>query len=114
MTCFYKSKSLALITKNNQLIAGGNLKNFSGFCGDYNLAFITNSDKAKKMLTLWRDPQSKIIFRLIICQVVKRDAENICQLFAFVQVGNAFTGLPFSHRLAGNTKLFCNIFLSQL
>ena len=88
MTRFYQSKSLSFITKNYQLIASGNLKNLSGFGRDYNLAFITNSDKAKKMLTLWREPYAKIIIRLIICQVVQRNAENICQLFAFIQVGS--------------------------
>ena len=46
------------------------------------------------MLALGRDPQSPMLCRIIVYQIIQGDAENLCNGLAFVDIWERFSRLP--------------------
>lgn len=86
-------QTLRLVAQNDEPVAGLDAENFACLRRYHDLTLVTDRDKPKGVLALGRHVQPGG-GRVVVDKVVQRDAENLRQLLAAVDVGQAFARLP--------------------
>lgn len=85
-------QTLRLVAQNDEPVAGLDVENFACLRRYHDLPLVADRDEPKGVIALGRHVQAGG-GRAVVDKVVQRDAENLRQLLAAVDVGQAFAGI---------------------